>query len=393
MWRECKALQDELAKMRRELHQIPEFGMNLPETQKYVINELEKLEIPYKCSGTDSSIIAEIKGGKPGKTVALRADMDALKITEANEVDYKSKHEGMMHACGHDAHITMLLGAAKILAAHKDEIKGNVRLLFQTGEELSKGAQIMIADGALDGVDAIFGQHIGSLINKEIPAGKVIINPGCCCCMASFDRFVIKVNGTGCHGSTPEKGIDPVNIASHIVIALQEIIAREVSATKAAVATIGMIHGGFAYNVIPGTVEIEGTIRALEEPVRQYVAKRIGEIAKNTAITFGGTAEVEIDWGAPPVINDDAMAKLVIDVAKEVVGEDDVVDDVPAPNMAGEDFAYYLEKVPGAFFFLSSSNPAKHTDVPHHNPHFNVDEDVLYKGSEMFVKIVEAYLG
>ena len=338
MWRECKALQDELAKMRRELHQIPEFGMNLPETQKYVINELEKLEIPYKCSGTDSSIIAEIKGGKPGKTVALRADMDALKITEANEVDYKSKHEGMMHACGHDAHITMLLGAAKILAAHKDEIKGNVRLLFQTGEELSKGAQIMIADGALDGVDAIFGQHIGSLINKEIPAGKVIINPGCC--MASFDRFVIKVNGTGCHGSTPEKGIDPVNIASHIVIALQEIIAREVSATKAAVATIGMIHGGFAYNVIPGTVEIEGTIRALEEPVRQYVAKRIGEIAKNTAITFGGTAEVEIDWGAPPVINDDAMAKLVIDVAKEVVGEDDVVDDVPAPNMAGEDFAY-----------------------------------------------------
>lgn len=390
MWRECEQLQDELVKMRRELHQIPEFGLNLPETQKYVITELEKLEIPYKCSETDSSIIAEIKGGKPGKTVALRTDMDALKITEANEVDYKSTHEGLMHACGHDAHITMLLGAAKVLAAHKEEIKGAVRLLFQTGEELSKGAQIMIADGALDGVDAIFGQHIGNLINKDIAAGKIIINPGCC--MASFDRFVIKVNGIGCHGSTPEKGTDPVNIASHIIIALQEIIAREVCATKAAVATIGMIHGGVAYNVIPGTVEIEGTIRALEEPVRQFVAKRIQEIAEHTAITFGGTADVEIDWGAPPVINDDKMAKLVIDAAKEVVGEEDIVDDVPSPNMAGEDFAYYLGKVPGAFFFLSSSNPDKHTDVPHHNSRFNVDEDVFYKGSEMFVKIVEDYL-
>lgn len=390
MWRECEQLQDELVKMRRELHQIPEFGLNLPETQKYVITELEKLEIPYKCSETDSSIIAEIKGGKPGKTVALRTDMDALKITEANEVDYKSTHEGLMHACGHDAHITMLLGAAKVLAAHKEEIKGAVRLLFQTGEELSKGAQIMIADGALDGVDAIFGQHIGNLINKDIAAGKIIINPGCC--MASFDRFVIKVNGIGCHGSTPEKGTDPVNIASHIIIALQEIIAREVCATKAAVATIGMIHGGVAYNVIPGTVEIEGTIRALEEPVRQFVAKRIQEIAEHTAITFGGNADVEIDWGAPPVINDDKMAKLVIDAAKEVVGEEDIVDDVPSPNMAGEDFAYYLGKVPGAFFFLSSSNPDKHTDVPHHNSRFNVDEDVFYKGSEMFVKIVEDYL-
>ena len=391
MWRECEQLQEELVKMRRELHQIPEYGLNLPETQKYVVNELEKLQIPYKCSETDSSIIAEIKGGKKGKTVALRADMDALKIIEANEVDYRSKHEGLMHACGHDAHITMLLGAAKVLMAHKEEIKGNVRLLFQTGEELSKGAHVMIKDGALEGVDAIFGQHIGSIINKDISAGKVIINPGCC--MASFDRFVIKVNGTGCHGSTPEKGIDPVNIASHIVIALQEIIAREVSATKAAVATIGMIHGGFAYNVIPGIVEIEGTIRALEEPVRQYVARRIREIAENTAITFGGIAEIEIDWGAPPVINDDEMAKLVIRVAKEVVGEKDVVDNVPAPNMAGEDFAYYLEQIPGAFFFLSSSNPKKHTDIPHHNPHFNVEEDVLYKGSEMFVKIVEDYLG
>ena len=210
MWKECEGLQEELVKMRRELHQIPEFGLDLPETQKYVTDKLDELGIPYKCSGTDSSIIAEIKGGQPGKTVALRADMDALKITEANDVDYKSKHEGLMHACGHDNHIAMLLGAAKVLNAHKAEIKGNVRLLFQTAEELSKGAEIMIKDGAMDGVDAVFGQHIGSIINKDIPAGKVIVTPGCC--MASFDRFVIHVKGTGCHGSTPEKGTDPITI-------------------------------------------------------------------------------------------------------------------------------------------------------------------------------------
>ena len=181
-------------------------------------------------------------------------------------------------------------------------------------------------------------------------------------------------------------------MASHIVINLQEIIAREVSAVKAAVVTIGYFHGGVAYNAIPSEVEIEGTIRALEEPIRQYLAKRIEEIAKSTAATFRGIAEVEMDWGAPPVINNDEMAALVTEAAKEVVGEEDVVSKVPAPNMAGEDFAYYLQKAPGAFFFLSSSNPVKHTDVPHHNPHFNVDEDVLYKGSAMFVKIVEAYL-
>ncbi len=289
----------------------------------------------------------------------------------------------------------------------------------------------------MDNVDAVFGQHIGSIMNKDIPSGKVIIVPGCCmasydrfsikvnghgchgstpekgidpvniashivialqeiiapgCCMASYDRFSIKVNGHGCHGSTPEKGIDPVNIASHIVIALQEIIAREVSAVKPAVITIGMIHGGVAYNAIPSIVEIEGTIRALEEPVRQHLAKRIKEISEQTAKTFGGAAEVEIDWGAPPVTNDNEMVELATNAAKEVVGETNVVTEIPAPNMGGEDFAYYLQKAPGAFFFLSSSNPEKHTDIPHHNPHFNVDEDVLYKGSAMFVKIVEDYL-
>lgn len=169
MWEECKELQNELIKIRRDLHQIPELGKDLPATQKYVLAELDNLNIPYKCSKIDSSIIADIVGGQPGKTVALRADMDALPIKEQNNVDYISKNDGCMHACGHDAHITMLLGAAKILNKHKDELKGTVRLLFQTAEELSKGSKIMIENGALEGVNAVFGQHIGTILNKNIP--------------------------------------------------------------------------------------------------------------------------------------------------------------------------------------------------------------------------------
>ena len=451
---EAESLEQELIKLRREFHQYPEPGWMEMRTSARIAELLESYGCDQVLMGTEvckadarmgvpeeslleqhyrevnalgqvsEEKLKKTRGGFTGvigilhgklseertasekaserasenQVLAFRFDIDALPVTECENMDhfpekqgFRSICPGYMHACGHDNHIAMLLGAAKVLNAHKAEIKGNVRLLFQTAEELSKGAEIMIKDGAMDGVDAVFGQHIGSIINKDIPAGKVIVTPGCC--MASFDRFVIHVKGTGCHGSTPEKGTDPITMASHIVINLQEIIAREVSAVKAAVVTIGYFHGGVAYNAIPSEVEIEGTIRALEEPIRQYLAKRIEEIAKSTAATFRGTAEVEMDWGAPPVINNDEMAALVTEAAKEVVGEEDVVSKVPAPNMAGEDFAYYLQKVPGAFFFLSSSNPVKHTDVPHHNPHFNVDEDVLYKGSAMFVKIVEDYLG
>ncbi len=389
MWEKCKELQEELVKMRRELHQIPELGGNLPETRAYVEAKLNELGIPFVENETDSGLIATIRGGKEGKTIALRADMDALPIKEANEVDYISRHEGCMHACGHDTHMTMLLGAAKILNEYKDQIPGTVRLFFQTDEEGSKGAQRICAEGAMDGVDAVFGIHIGTIVSKDIKAGTVICVPGCC--MASFDKFVIKVKGIGCHGSTPEKGVDPVNIAAHIIINLQEIIAREIPAVKPSVLTIGHVEAGFAYNVIPSEVLIEGTIRALEEDVRQELAKRIGEIAKATAETFRGETEYEMIWGAPPVTNDAGMAELAADCARDVVGDDMVIGHLDAPNMGGEDFAYYLEKAPGAFMFLSSSNPQKHTDVPHHNPRFNVDEDVFWIGSAVFVRIVERF--
>lgn len=391
MWEKCRELQNELVTMRRELHRIPEIGGELPKTKAYVVNKLKEMGIPFTENKSDSGLIAEIRGGKPGKTIALRADMDALPISEANEVDYISEHEGCMHACGHDTHMTMLLGAAKVLNENREKIPGTVRLLFQTDEEGSRGAERTIKEGGLEGVDAIFGSHIGTILSKDIPAGTVIAVPGCC--MASFDKFVIKVKGSGCHGSTPEKGVDPINIASHIVINLQEIIAREISAVKPSVLTIGHMEAGFAYNVIPSEALIEGTIRAVEEDVRQELAKRIGEIARATAKAFRGEVEYEMIWGAPPVINHPEMARLAADCAKEVVGSENVIDHIDAPNMGGEDFAYYINEVPGAFLFLSSSNPEKHTDIPHHNPKFNVDEDVFWIGSAVFVRIVEKYLG
>lgn len=393
MWEKCQSLQNDLVALRRRFHQIPELGEDLPETQALLCAELDKMGIPYKKNTLDSGVVALIEGGKPGKVVALRADMDGLPITEATGLPFASRHEGRMHACGHDTHVTMLLGAAKVLNENKADLKGTVKLIFQTAEETCTGSQIMLKEGVMENphVDAVFGMHIGTIIDPSIAAGTVIVTPGCC--MASYDHFVLRVTGKGCHGSTPEKGVDPIVVASNIVLALEEIVAREVPSTKAAVVTIGRIHGGIAYNAIPGEVEIEGTTRALEEEVRQYLGKRIGEIAAGIAKSYRAECAYEMIWGAPPVVNDDEMAKLAAGAAAKVLGESGVITSVPAPNMGGEDFAFYLRERPGAFMFLSSANREKHTDAPHHNPHFDVDEDVFWKGSAVFVSIVEDYLG
>ena len=378
MWEDCKALQNDLVQLRRKFHQIPELGDNLPETQALVCAELDKMGIPYTKNKIDSGVIGLIKGGRPGRVIALRADMDGLPITEETGVPYASKHEGRMHACGHDNHVTMLLGAAKVLNDHKSELAGSVKLIFQTGEESCTGSQNMLKEGVLEnpGVDAIFGMHIGSILDPDIPSGKVIVTPGCC--MASYDHFVLKVTGVGCHGSTPEKGVDPIVAASNIVLALEEIVAREVASTKPAVVTIGQIHAGFAYNVIPAEVVIEGTTRAVEESVRQYLGRRIGEIAENIAASYRAKCEYKMIWGAAPVVNDPAMAKLAAEAAVKVVGRDDVITSRPAPNMAGEDFAYYALEKPGCFYNVGASNPEDEgTYNPHHSPLFRIDERML----------------
>lgn len=391
MWERAKELQQELVTMRRDLHRIPEFGGELPKTKAYVIQRLNEMGIPYQENPDDSGLTAVINEGVDGKTIAFRADMDALKIQEENDLEFKSEHDGLMHACGHDAHMAMLLGTAKVLNENKEKIPGRIKLIFQTDEENSRGAERSIAAGCLEGVDAIFGTHIGTLRGKEIPAGTVISHPGSC--MASFDKFMIKVKGYGCHGSTPEKGIDPINIAAHIIINLQAVIAREISAVKPAVLTVGHVTAGDTYNIIPSEVLIEGTTRAFEEEVRQHMAMRIGEIAETTAKVFGGEVEYEMIWGAPPVINDEEMAALAAVCARDVVGDAYVIDQVSDPITVGEDFSYYANHVPAAFLFLSSSNPEKKTDAPHHNCRFDVDEDVLWIGPAVFVRLTEKFFG
>ncbi len=388
MWYEVNNLQNYIVKLRRDLHQIPELGLELPKTCAYVRAELEKLGIPYRQNNGDSGLIATIEGGKPGKTIALRADMDALPIKEETGLSFASTN-GCMHACGHDSHTAMLLGAAKVLKEHQSELCGTVRLLFQTAEELSRGAEVTIANGGVDGVDAVFGTHIGTIFGKEIPSGTMLIASGSF--MASFDKFVIKVKGMGCHGSSPEKGIDPINIASHIVLAYEAVNAREFNACDPVVLTVCSIHGGHTYNVLPDEVVMEGTFRAVNEEVRQRIARRIREIAVDTAQVFGGTAEPEIIWGAPPVVNDPGMARLAAEAVGEAIGAEHVLTTLDAPNMGGEDFAYYLQKVPGTFMFLSSANPQKHTDIAHHNCKFDVDEDVFWMGAAAFISIVRKF--
>ncbi len=391
MEKRYESVQKYIVKLRRDLHQIPELGTELPKTKEYIVKELERLEIPYICSEKDSGILATIKGGRRGRTVALRTDMDALPLEEETDLPFASVHPGCMHACGHDAHMAILLGAARLLNIQKKNLCGTVRLIFQTAEEISRGSEIAIANGYLEGVDAVFGLHIGSILGKEIPSGTLIFPRACC--MASFDKFILKIRGKSCHGSTPEKGVDPVNIAAHLILSLQAIQTREISGSSASVITIGKIAGGAQYNVIPDEVVLEGTIRALDESVRHYVAQRIRGMAVATAAAFGGSCECEIIWGAPPVVNDEEMAELAAESVSDLFEPKDIIDNFPIPNMGGEDFANYLQIVPGAFFFLSSSNPEKGTDVPHHNPQFDVDEDVMWRGAVTFERIVMRLLG
>lgn len=391
MEKKYESVQKYIVKLRRDLHQIPELGTELPKTKEYIVKELERLEIPHICSEKDSGILATIKGGRRGRTVALRTDMDALPLEEETDLPFASVHPGCMHACGHDAHMAILLGAARLLNIQKKNLCGTVRLIFQTAEEISRGSEIAIANGYLEGVDAVFGLHIGSILGKEIPSGTLIFPRACC--MASFDKFILKIRGKSCHGSTPEKGVDPVNIAAHLILSLQAIQTREISGSSASVITIGKIAGGAQYNVIPDEVVLEGTIRALDESVRHYVAQRIRGMAVATAAAFGGSCECEIIWGAPPVVNDEEMAELAAESVSDLFEPKDIIDNFPIPNMGGEDFANYLQIVPGAFFFLSSSNPEKGTDVPHHNPQFDVDEDVMWRGAVTFERIVMRLLG
>lgn len=379
-------LRKQVVVWRRDLHRIPELGNELPQTTAYVRAVLQEHGIPLKDYMNGNGIVATIEGVEPGRTVMLRADMDGLKIPEETGLSFASTN-GCMHACGHDGHTAMALAAAVYFQEHRPA-KGCVKVIFQPGEEYPGGADPMIQEGALEGVDAIFGMHEGWL-SKEPPIGSFAFKAGPM--MASMDRFLIRINGRGGHGAAPEMTNDPILIGSEIVMALQRLSSREVRATEPVIVSVCRFTGGFNQNIIPSTVELEGTVRALNPVTREFLAKRIEEIARAIASAYHCEIDFTYDFKYPAVINDDAMADLCAETAKKLFGEEAVYM-LRDPIMGAEDFAYYLQKVPGAFFFMANPQAVDGQIYPHHNARFDLDESYLPKGAALLAAIAESFL-
>jgi amidohydrolase len=376
-----------LTEVRRDFHSHPEFGMEEFRTKDKICEYLDAMGIPFEAGIANTGVVGLIQGEQDGKTVALRADMDALPIFEQNDVSYKSTIDGKMHACGHDAHMTVLLGAAKLLNQNKHLIKGNVKLLFQPAEETVGGAKPMIEDGVLEDpkVEAIFGLHVDS----HIPVGKIGVKYGQM--NASSDTITIMVKGKNAHGAYAYKGKDAILIAAQMISVLQTIISRGVDARQSAVISIGVIHGGTQGNIVADEVKFVGTVRTLTPEVRQSVLKKLEETVTYVARGMGGKAVLSIEPGYTSLINDDTMVDIVKRSAKQLLGEDNVKV-IDMPSLGVEDFAFFAEAVPGAFFRLGVRNEEKGIIHDVHTPLFNLDEESLPIGVAMQVYNVLTFL-
>ena len=376
---QAKAIKDDMIVYRRTIHNNPEVGSELLKTKTYVMDRLK--EFGYNPEEIcESGIVATIKGDKPGKTFLLRADMDALPMKESTECDFKSTN-GCMHSCGHDMHTAMLLGAARLLKQNQNEIEGTVKLVFQPDEEGFTGAKKMLKAGVLKNpdVDAAMAMHVHS----GTPSNVVLCGLGTT--IAGCNRFRITVKGTGCHGAMPEMGVDPINIAAHIYISLQEIISREISATKSAVVTIGKFCGGEAANIIPEEVIMEGTIRSLDKEVGEFIFNRINDIVTSTAKMFRGQAELIELSSAPPLINNKDLAKEVTSYLKEILGNQSVIL-YEQGGMGSEDFASYSYEVPSVYLMLGAGSKQENSlyGEAMHNPKVVFNEDILVTGAAIY---------
>lgn len=380
---------DEVIGWRRDLHQIPELGTELPKTSKYVTERLDEMGISYeKGVGLEHAIVGVINGEKgEGKTIALRADMDALPVEEETGLPFASTN-GNMHACGHDGHTSILLGAAKILNDMKDKFAGKVVLLFQPAEEISGGAEPMVEAGCLEGVDAVMGLHIGNITSEGEPGMAMFSKDSI---MACLDRWAMDVKGVGSHGAYPHNSRDPIVMTSNIVSSIQTIISRELNPVEPGVITVGKMQGGSTYNVIPNQVELEGTARSVNQETREFIARRIGEIGEQVAEASRGEVEYDYTFGAPPVINDAEFTEVAMESARKVLGEENVKE-LDNPVMGGEDFAYYLNEVPGSFIFLYNPREVDGEVYPHHNSKFDIDEQYFDNGISLFVQTTLDFL-
>ncbi|HPB30226.1 MAG TPA: M20 family metallopeptidase [Candidatus Sumerlaeota bacterium] len=368
-----------LVELRRDFHRHPELGRGEFRTREKIIACLDEMGIPSrKIAGT--GVVGFIEGKGPGKVVGLRADMDALPMQEKNDVPYKSQNDGVMHACGHDAHTTILLGAARILNDLKGEFSGGVKLFFQPDEEGRGGADIMVREGCVDDpvVNYVLGLHVMSYLETgqiEIRYGKL---------NASADAVTIIVRGRSAHGAYPEKGVDAIVAAAHVVTALQTLVSRNISPLNSAVLSFGKISGGEAGNALAEEVTLTGTLRAIDGETRRFCKTRIEEIAVKTAEALGATAEVRIRCGYEPLINHDEIVKVVEETASEMLGAQNIIHK-EFPSLGVEDFSYFLEKAKGAFFHIGCGNKAKNIVAPNHNSSFDIDEDCLPIGVQLQV--------
>lgn len=381
--KKSEEIRDILIDLRRDFHKNPELDFELYRTSTKIKEFLDKEGIEYyNCAKT--GICATIRG-RGEKTVALRADMDALPILEKNPTPYKSKIEGVMHACGHDAHTTMVLGAAKILNSIKESLNGNVRLLFEPAEETTGGSKLMIAEKALEDVDGIIGLHVEEWIqNGKIGIKKGVVN-------AASNPFTIKIKGKGGHGAAPQYTVDPIIIASNLIMSLQSIISREIPPTDAAVITIGEIHGGTAQNIIPGEVILKGIMRTVRTEHREYIKKRFCDIAEGIVHSMRGTCEIDIEESYPCLYNDDEMTDILTNSAKKIIGDQNI-EILEAPIMGVESFAYFAMEKPAVFYKLGCGNREKGIIYPAHSDRFDIDEQCLTIGTAIHCQAVFDFL-
>jgi len=381
MKKDVERLREQLIEWRRDFHRHPEVAYQEHRTSSVIRKFLEGLGIPVS-SCAETGLRGMLEGKSGGKTVALRADMDALPLKEEGDRDYISENPEACHACAHDGHMAILMGVAQLLTERKDKFQGKVVFLFQPSEErIPGGAKRMIEEGALQGVDAVFGLHLWQLL----PTGTIGIVKGAM--MAAPDKFSITVIGKGGHGSMPQETVDPILVASHLVANLQSIVSRNVDPLKSAVVSLGTIEGGTIYNIIPCEVSMTGTVRAFDPELREFMEKKAKEIAEGTCQTFGAKCEYEYERGYPPLINHGPLTDLVTEVAKKTLGKESIKDIDPV--MGGEDFAYFLQEVPGAFLFFGMGDGMK---FPHHHPGFDMDERALPQATLLMSSLALEYL-
>ena len=382
--KEIQKISDDIYTYRRDFHQNPELSFQEYRTAETISKYLDSFGITHKTNIGGTGIVGEIDFGA-GPTIALRADMDALPIQEIGDLEYKSKNEGVMHACGHDGHMAILLGTANVLSKNKKIKKGKIRFIFQPAEEGAGGARYMIEDGCLGGVDEIYGLH---LWNYQ-PLGEIGVKEGPI--MAAADMFDIIVKGKGGHGATPQGTIDAIVVASHLVTALQTIVSRDTNPLENTVVTIGEISGGENFNVIADQVKLSGTTRAYTEKNRIMIKNRMKDIIDGVSKAFGSEIVLNYKEGYPPTINHKLPTKNILDSASQVVGKGA---GFPYLSMGGEDFSYYLQNIPGCFFFIGSAPDEKDTlSTPHHCSHFNIDERALLVGASVYINLIKNILG